>query len=357
MVEDKKKISVELKEKLLTKIQNVLHSEFHGEKARIKQGYDRCNIACPYCGDSADNVYKKRGNIYWKTLMYHCYNCSKHTNVVSFLKDFKSGLNNANEVGTVLDFISQNKVEVKSAEYLEIGVFKTLNDLSISTKEFAKTLSLSKLKPNTVPYKFVKARFLLQRSNHFLYSEKTNQLYILNLTKNDKVIGYQIRNFEKDRAKYVSYTLEKMYSELGKEIPSKYKDGMEKANSLSIYFNVMIVDLSRTFTIFEGPTDALLYPSNSLALSGINKNSDMFDEIPNARYMFDNDAIGRRTMEAKLKKKKQVFMWKKFIKDYKLNRRIKDFNDLIRECYFNKNTAYKNMDKYFTTSPYDILNI
>jgi len=357
MVEEKKKISSELKEKLLTKIQNVLHNEFHGEKTRIKQGYDRCNIACPYCGDSADNVYKKRGNIYWKTLMYHCYNCSKHTNVVSFLKDFKSGLNNANEVGTVLDFISQNKVEVKSAEYLEIGVFKTLNDLSISTKEFAKTLSLSKLKPNTVPYKFVKARFLLQRSNHFLYSEKTNQLYILNLTKNDKVIGYQIRNFEKDRAKYVSYTLEKMYSELGKEIPSKYKDGMEKANSLSIYFNVMIVDLSRTFTIFEGPTDALLYPSNSLALSGINKNSDMFDEIPNARYMFDNDAIGRRTMEAKLKKKKQVFMWKKFIKDYKLNKRIKDFNDLIRECYFNKNSAYKNMDKYFTTSPYDILNI
>ena len=357
MVEEKKKISVELKEKLLAKIQNILYSEFNGEKARIKQGYDRCNIACPYCGDSADNVYKKRGNIYWKTLMYHCYNCGKHTNVVSFLKDFKSGLTNATEVGTVLDFISQNKVEVKSAEYLEIGVFKTLNDLSISKKQFAKDLSLSDIKPGTVPYKFVKSRFLLQRSKHFLYSEKTNQLYILNLTKNDKVIGYQIRNFEKDRAKYVSYTLEKMYSELGKEIPNEYKANMEKVNSLSIYFNVMIVDLSKTFTIFEGPTDALLYPNNSLALSGINKNSDMFDEIPNARYMFDNDAIGRRTMEAKLKKKKQVFMWKKFIKDHKLNKRIKDFNDLVRECYFNKNTAYKNMDKYFTTSPYDILNI
>ena len=355
MVEEKKNISSELKEKILTKLQHILHNEFHGEKARIKQGYDRINCACPYCGDSADNVYKKRGNVYWKTLMYHCYNCGKHTNVISLLKDFKSGLNNANEVGTVLDFISQNRVEIKTTEYLEIGVFKSLSDLSIDKKEFAKILQLSELKPNTVAHKFVRSRFLLQRAKHFLYSEKTNQLYILNLTKDDKIIGYQIRNFEKDRAKYVSYTIEKMYSELGKEFPKLANP--EKINTLSIYFNVMLVDLSKTFTIFEGPTDALLYPKNSLALSGINKNSEMFDEIPNARYMFDNDPIGRRTMESKLKKKKQVFMWKKFIKDHKLNKRIKDFNDLVRECYFNKNTAYKNMDKYFTTSPYDILNI
>jgi hypothetical protein len=355
MVKENKKISSELKDKIISRLQTILHNEFHGEKARIKHGYDRLNCACPYCGDSADNVYKKRGNVYWKTLMYHCYNCGKHTNVINLLDDYKTGLNNVKEVSTVLDFIKENRVEVKSAEYLQIGVFQSLSDLAIDRKEFADTLSLSEIIPNTTAHKFVKGKFLLQRSKHFLYSEKTGQLYILNLTKEDKIIGYQIRNFEKGKAKYVSYTLEKMYSELGKQIPNI--DGIEKVNSLSIYFNIMIVDLSRNFTIFEGPTDALLYPKNSLALSGINKNSDMFDQIPTARYFFDNDAIGRRTMEAKLEKKKSVFMWKKFIKDHKLDRRIKDFNDLIRHCYFHKNSAYKNIDKYFTTSPYDILNI
>ena len=119
----------------------------------------------------------------------------------------------------------------------------------------------------------------------------------------------------------------------------------------------MLVDLSRNFTIFEGPTDALLYPKNSIALSGINKNSEMFDEIATARYFFDNDAIGRKTMEQKLKRKKTVFMWKKFLKEHKITAQIKDFNDLIRHCYFDKNPAYKNLDKYFTTSPYDIINI
>ena len=355
MVKKKTNISSELKDKILTKIQNLLHNEFHGEKARIKIGYDRINFACPYCGDSADNVYKKRGNVYWKTLMFHCYNCSKHTNVLNLLEHFKKGLSNTNEVSTVLDYIQQNKVEVKSSEYLQIGVFQTLNELSIDRKEFAKILSLSELKPNTTAFKFVKGKFLQQRSNHFLYSDKTNQLYILNLTKENKVIGYQIRNFEKGKAKYVSYTMEKMYSELNKQFPNVTDP--EKVNSLSIYFNIMIVDLSRNFTIFEGPTDALLYPKNSLALSGINKNSDMFDQISTARYLFDNDVIGRKTMEQKLEKKKAVFMWKKFIKDHKLDRNIKDFNDLIKYCYFHKNSAYKNIDKYFTTSPYDILNI
>lgn len=355
MVEEKGKISSNLKEKLLYKVQGVLSNEFHGEKSRIKQGYDRVNFACPYCGDSSDNQYKKRGNLYWKSLMFHCYNCSKHTSIVNLLKDFKKSLNSVEDVSTVLDYIAENRIDTKPVEYLQIGVFKALSDLAIDRTDLMKSLNLDELKKGTVPYKFVKSRFLLNRHKHFAYSEPKNQLYIFNLTKDEKIIGYQIRNFDKSKSKYVSYTIEKIYSELKRDLPQI--QGMEKVNTLSIYYNIMIVDLSRTFTIFEGPTDALLYPRNSIALCGINKNSHMFDEIPSARYMFDNDAIGRRTMESKLKRKKSVFMWKKFIKENKLDRNIKDFNDLIKFCYFDKNSAYKKLDKYFSTSPYDILNI
>ena len=78
------------------------------------------------------------------------------------------------------------------------------------------------------------------------------------------------------------------------------------------------------------------FQDNSIALSGINKNSDMFDDMTTARYFFDNDVIGRKTMEQKLKRKKAVFMWRKFLKENKIEQ-CKDFNDLIRYCYFNKN--------------------
>jgi hypothetical protein len=145
-----------------------------------------------------------------------------------------------------------------------------------------------------------------------------------------------------------------MYNELDRDF--NINSGSEKMNTLSLYYNIMKVDLSKTFTIFEGPTDALLFPHNSIALSGINKNSDMFDDMTTARYFFDNDVIGRKTMEQKLKRKKSVFMWKKFLKENKIED-CKDFNDLIRFCYFHKNNAYKNLDKYFTTSPYDLINI
>jgi len=354
-MESKIKISQDLKDNLIKKISNLLSSEFHGEKARLKVGYDRLNFACPYCGDSSDNYRKKRGNVYWKTLMFHCYNCSKHTNVLQLLKDYENGLSNHDDVGTVLDFIAENKVSVQTTEYLQLGVFEKLNKLSIDRNDFIKQKSLKEIVKNTVGYKFVKSRFLLNKLNHFAWSDKANQLYIFNLTKENKIIGYQVRNFTKGRTKYVSYTIEKMYDELKKEFD--IEDGVEKMNTLSLYYNIMLVDLSKTFTIFEGPTDALLWPRNSIALSGINKNSDMFDEIVTARYFFDNDPIGRRTMESKLKRKKTVFMWKRFIKENKLFDDCKDFNDLIKCCYFNKNRVYKKLDKYFTNSPYDLINI
>ena len=282
-------------------------------------------------------------------------NCDKHTSVIYFLKDFEQGLSKHEDVSTVLDFIAENKVEINSQDYLQIGVFDLLNKYAIDKDKLFKAKDLKPLQTGSVGFKFVKSRFLIQRLNHFAWSDKDNQLYIFNLTKDDKVIGYQIRNFTPGRTKYVSYTMEKMHKEVfdkDLKIP-----GIEKINTLSLYFNIMLVDLSRNFTIFEGPTDALLYPKNSIALSGINKNSEMFDEIATARYFFDNDAIGRKTMEQKLKRKKTVFMWKKFLKEHKITAQIKDFNDLIRHCYFDKNPAYKNLDKYFTTSPYDIINI
>jgi len=207
-------LTQELKNTIIGRVSNVLQSEFHGEKSRLKQGYDRLNFACPYCGDSTENLRKKRGNIYWKSLMFHCYNCDKHTSVIYLLKDFEQGLSKHEDVSTVLDFISENRVEISSQDYLQIGVFETLEKHAIPKEQIFKAKKLTGLTKGSVGYKFVKGRFLLQRINHFAWSDSDNQLYIFNLTKDDKVIGYQIRNFTPGRTKYVSYTIEKMYKEI-----------------------------------------------------------------------------------------------------------------------------------------------
>ena len=174
-MEDKNNISASLKERLLSKLQYVLNNEFNGEKARIKQGYDRINFACPYCGDSSENQYKKRGNLYWKSLMFHCYNCSHHTSVVNLLKDHNNSLNSVEDVTSVLDYIAENRIDTKPIEYLQIGVFKGLSDLAIDRSELIKLLNLEEIKKGTVAYTFVKNQFLLNRHKHFAWSDKKNQ--------------------------------------------------------------------------------------------------------------------------------------------------------------------------------------
>jgi L-lactate utilization protein LutB len=112
----------------------------------------------------------------------------------------------------------------------------------------------------------------------------------------------------------------------------------------------------QSVTVFEGPIDSLLC-KNSIAISGVDKPVDMFDEIPTVRYLFDNDVAGRKKMEYLLKKRKSVFMWNKIVRDYKVQEKVKDFNDLLKYCWNRKSDAIKNYDKYFTNNPLDIRSV
>jgi hypothetical protein len=177
-----------------------------------------------------------------------------------------------------------------------------------------------------------------------------------------RVVGWQIRNFYENRSKYISYNLEKInFLLLNKKI-DKPEEEIIKMNTISLYFNIMIADFSRPVTVFEGVIDSLLY-RNSIAITGADKPTEMFDDIPTVRYMFDNDLAGRRIMEAKLKRRKNVFMWTKMCKDFKIQPRlaemdsVKDLNDLFTYCWKTKNEAVKNIEKYYTYDPLDIRGV
>jgi hypothetical protein len=198
---------------------------------------------------------------------------------------------------------------------------------------------------------------------HFMYSIKYDQLYIFNLTADKQsTIGWQIRNFKPGRTKYVSYNIEKINQMVLDKNLEADEEEIVKMNTLSLYFGIFYTDFSRTTTIFEGPIDSFLI-TNSIAITGSDKPTDMFDDISTVRYLFDNDNAGRRTMEQKLRKKKRVFMWNKLVKDFKIQPRIanmksvKDLNELIEYCWITKNEAVKHLDKYYTDNPLDIREV
>jgi hypothetical protein len=140
---------MELKESsknhIVSLLDSILREQFSGEKAHAKPYLDRINFACPYCGDSHGGTYKKRGNIYWKNLKFHCYNggCPKpHTTVVDFLKDHGKSFNQKDELIHVLDFIQANTIVVPTKDYLQVGIFNELRKGAIPLAEVKSKLNL-----------------------------------------------------------------------------------------------------------------------------------------------------------------------------------------------------------------------
>lgn len=352
------------KNQIISKVELVLRDNFSGPKSEVKLHRDRLNFSCPYCGDST-NIHKKRANIYWKNLIYHCYNdgCSKHTNLVNFLKDYDRSISNIQDLTFLLDYIRTNQVVKVTKEYLEVNVFQELKEYSIPLSVIKKKLNLVDYTESMKLEKYLKARFMHNRLDHFMYSKKMDQLYIFNLTPDKKsTVGWQIRNFNPAMTKYVSFNIEKInHLILDKKIDLS-EEQIIKMNTLSLFFGIFYTDFSKTTTIFEGPIDSFLI-SNSIAITGTDKPTDMFDEIRTIRYLFDNDVAGRRTMEEKLKRRKKVFMWNKLVRDFKIQPRlanmktIKDLNDLVEYCWKTKNEAIKHIDKYYTENPLDIRSV
>ena len=353
------------REEITLKIQRILNSSFTGPKTQMKIHRDRLNFACPYCGDSHD-VHKKRGNLYWKSLAYHCYNsgCSKrHTNLVNFFKDHGETISNKDDLILFLDYIRINQVVVASKDYMQLDIFQNLREYSIPLSVIKEKLKLVSSEENMKIERYLKGRFMHHKLKYFLFDPKEEQLYIFNLTPDlQNTFGWQIRNFKEGREKYVSFNIEKINILILDRKIDLPDDVIIKMNTLSIFFNIATVDFMKPVTVFEGPIDSFLC-SNSIAITGLDKPTEMFDDIPTIRYLFDNDYPGRKKMEEKLKMRKTVFMWNKLLRDFKIQPRlanmksVKDFNDLIKYCWKIKSDAIKNYDQYFTYNPLDIRSV
>lgn len=346
------------KDIIVSRVQDILNERFDSsEKRFMKVRYNRLQFACPYCGDSHGDKHKKRGNIYFKNLTFNCYNagCNKHTNVLGLFKDFGKSLNNLDILTHFLDYINDNKV-TRLSNVNETNSFSLFKEWSIELEDIKKKLSLFELAASPKTTSYIKSRLLTFKSDHFLINKTEDKLFIFNfLPSTTKVIGFQIRNF-KGSKKYESFNIEKINEIiLGRKIDVDEED-LAELNTYSLYFNVLISDFSKTLTILEGPLDSFFIP-NSIALTGLNKSIELLDEIESVRYLFDNDADGIKKMEELLKKRKHVFLWKKLIRDFKIDSPIKDVNDLVLWSHSNRSDAFFKLNNYFTNNPLDIRDV
>lgn len=347
-----------IKSGIVDKVESILHRNHNTlEKRRLKQMHQRLNFACPYCGDSTDDDRKKRGNLYWESLSFHCFNCGKHRDADSFLRDFEEGFEGDIRVELVKLVRERKKYEV--SHIVKFDLFLELDNLSIPKEELFKTLNVYPINERTKrAYAYLKSRLLTQHMECFGFDPRKNLLYVFNLdTSGERVIGYQVRPLGDGDVKYLSYNLERMYKRLDKTLeftPEK----IDSLNKISMLFGILHLDFARDFTVFEGPIDAM-FMRNSIGLTGVRKNVDDFDELDSVRYFFDNDREGIKKIIEKMKIGKRGFMWKKFMTDNKLSRhKIKDLNDLVKVAYKEKNKdIINNINLYFSDNPRDIIYV
>lgn len=350
-------ISSEMKTRIIDKIVRVLYNNHsHHEKRRILEGRDRLNFACPYCGDSSSSSNKKRGNLYWNDLYIHCYNCSAHVSLDSFLKDFNVNFEGEDRV-ELLNYIKENKKSFSLGESLDFYLFDKIKELSLTFDELSVAFNIYPINSLTYrAYPYLKSRLLHHKTSQFGYDPRKKELFVFNLTPSGKIVGFQTRDLEGNGPKYKTWNIQRIYDRLKKPLNVSEED-LDNLNKISMLFGILTADLSRDFTIFEGPIDAM-FMTNSIGLTGVKKQIIEFNDIPTARYFFDNDIEGKSRMIEKLKSKQTVFMWDKFLKDYSIpSKKVKDLNDLVKYEYENRVGCLNNIDKYFTNNHLDMIFI
>jgi hypothetical protein len=266
-------------------------------------------------------------------------------------------------------------MDVNDIQVLEHDVFKLAHDLAPLRSELREMFGFKEVESGDPAFFYLKNRLLSSKLDRFMYSPRDKRIVVLNLAPKDKVIGFQTRSLiKKKNSRYLTYDIAKIYEETGRELKISDEElvGIKKVSTI---FGVMLVDFEREVTMFEGPIDAMFMP-NSIGLATAGRSTEEFDEIPTIRYMFDNDATGKRKMIQKIKRGKEIFIWEKFFKDTKIERdwekflknidknnrdkypkQIGDLNDLVIASWLTKNNCLSKLDEYFTNSQLDVYHL
>ena len=176
-----------------------------------------------------------------------------------------------------------------------------------------------------------------------------NKLFVLNLTDKGNVFGLQVRSFNNNDAKYKTYNLQKLHEIILRDnvvIP-------DDINTLSMLFNIFLVDCTAPITVVEGPMDSFLL-NNCVALCGASKNMDFPFAV---RFLFDDDKAGREHAIEKIREGYEVFLWDKFKKDLGLDDRKKwDMNDVWIWCGDHR-VQFPSIEGYFSSDELDLIDI
>lgn len=360
---------------------DVLKKRFQDDPAKqiaLESG-GKMNFACPFCGDSAKDSHKKRGNLWIEGGTYKCFNdgCGKWTTLTKFVAFFsrKFSLPIPSISVKAQEFVPKASSK-KKGSIIEVlvnrRVSQSLLDMSTLRDRFFLT-PCSEAAPDSPVRKFLDKRMILgmpvfEKSCYF--DSRQDKVYLFNIdARSEKILGFAVRMLDDSRPG-PKYSI-KTYSELKKNgiVKGMDDDTIRDIDLLNNYFNVLNVSFSKPITVVEGQIDSM-FVKNCVAATGVMKTKALLTSLISKkkdRILFDNDKAGKSETIKLLVDGYSVFLWSKVIDELKKKyygsikeiRAIKDVNDLYRffvsvepKMNFKKFNDY--LDGYFSTSQYDI---
>jgi hypothetical protein len=364
---------------IISRVKNILLKSHKIDiKTKIKffpneSNPNRINFACPICGDSENRLHEKRGNIWFNTLKFVCFNCDTKLSYLQFCDRMGEDIP-ADEKLQIYDHVEQNLTYSNSSEDYAIKSLDKLIDIDkwieyMNSIENSWLVNIKPIQKNSAVYQYLKYDRLIDNFEYLLEGTyrvikngkvafKTTVSITLNKHKN-KLLGIQLRNLEKNKSKrfYKIVPFKELYDFIN---PDNILDDLEAIsyNKLSHFYNILNVDFNRPVTVFEGYFDSYFFP-NSIGLVGANNDNDLLNFILNAdenidiRFFYDNDEKGMQKA-AKMITKRPVFLWKKLIETiakkrnwYETTERFKLITDLNKLIIDSKNpNIYEKLKLY-----------
>lgn len=348
-------------------------------KQEVHESDDKLNFACPYCGDSAHDSKKKRGNLYPNRGYYRCYNdgCSIKVPLDKFISVYslKYSIGLPEIKKPEIKWVAETSKK-KRGSLIEFLINKNASEHLLRIDKLVARFALipcQEAEPNSKIAKFLEKRRLtdLDSFNECAYFDHNeDKIYLFNLDlRSGRVLGFAIRKLDAgDGPKY----LFKNYSELKKNglVRNISDDLLSDIDTINNYFNVLNINFSKPVMVTEGQIDSL-FLKNAIATTGVSKSSLLLNNLlskSNALIFFDSDSAGKNKSIELIKKGYRVFLWNKIfsdlIKKYPLQRKsvklINDVNDLFifikaNDPSLTHDSFYELVSQYFSESSFDLI--
>ena len=359
-------------------IQIILEKTFKEPSRREIHDFDnRFNFCCPICLDSTKTAHKKRGNVFFNTLLFTCFRCDAKMSFDKLCKTYSIQMDPAKKL-EMIEYVKNALEHTDCRSDMNDVDFSELINLEDLTKVLTIGNTITDFKPivkNGSIYKYLVQRGIsdnhhknIYQANHWLNDDIYEPVIVFLNRREDKILGMQTRNLKSGKYRnFKIYNFETLYKWLHTEDDFENLDTNQVLvyNKLSYYFNILNIDFEYTITIFEGYLDSLFYP-NSIGIVGVNTNTQILENNNlDIQYFFDNDDAGFKKSEEKIKDGFKIFLWKKLFQDivdkknpqdpytlmYKISK-VKDMNELATLV---DNPFIKlNLNQFFSRDIYDL---